>query len=133
MSLTLRQRPIYVLSFLLVLVVPQVLGLGKQFDLGFKPFITDPKRVPLSWDMFSNPVDRCTVTWTSPLQLGDHRISSLREVELPLEWDIVLDKIEQYRMMARALCPYSTEHPNSVQLQCYSSGGAETKNEFTCD
>lgn len=129
---TLRQRPIYVLCFLFIVFVPQVLSLAEQFRLGFRPFVQDPVRVPLSWDMFSNRVDRCIVSWTSPLHLGDANISSLRDVELPLEWDIVLDTVEQYEELAKGLCPYSNSHPTSALLHCFSAEGLETQNEYLC-
>jgi hypothetical protein len=131
-NLNLRQKPIYVLCFLFILAVPQVLGLAGQFQYGFRPFFQDPIRIPFSWDMFSNRVDRCIVTWTHPLRIQNMTFSSLREVNLPLEWDVVLDRIEDYQYLASALCPFATTFPAYAQLDCFAAEGNEVIREVPC-
>jgi len=129
----LRQRPVYVLFFLIALTVPQVQGLVRQFKEGFRPFLQDPIRVPFSWDMFSNRVDRCIVTWDKPLLIDGHRLNSLRDVELPVEWDIILDYVPHYQRMAHDLCHYYSAEPNVARLQCFTARGEEITGEAACD
>jgi hypothetical protein len=126
------RSPLYVLAFLLILGVPQLAAFAMQFNLGFRPFMSEPTRVPLSWDMFSNRVDRCVVKWSSPLQMGAHTISSLRDVELPLEWDIIFDEAGMYRAASESLCRAFATGPNETQLHCYFNNGTETQDAFKC-
>ena len=126
------RSPIYVFVFLVVLALPQAIAFAWQFNLGFRPFLTEPTRVALSWDMFSNHVDRCVVKWTSPLQIGPHRISSLRDVELPFEWDIILDQASVYHDMGAALCRSFAQGEAEVQYRCFLNNGTETQDAIKC-
>ena len=126
------RSPLFVFVFLVALALPQAMAFVSQFTQGFLPFVSNPQRVTLSWDMFSNPVDRCVVKWSSPLQIGPHLISSLRDVELPLEWDIILDDARVYRSMSQELCKAFAIAPTQAQVHCFLNNGTETQDAFQC-
>jgi hypothetical protein len=122
----------FVFTFVSLLLISQLAAFSYQFVSGFRPFFTDANRVPLSWDMFSNRLDRCVVKWSPSIQIGPHTLSSLRDVELPFEWDIIFDRIEDYRAASLGLCRQFGTISTRVQLHCFSSEGKETRDEFSC-
>lgn len=130
--MSLRQSPVFVMAFLLVLILPQAVAFVWQWHDGFRPFVRDPQRVSLSWDMFSNRVERCTLKWDYPIQIGQNRLSSLRDVELPFEWDVILDYAYDYHGLARSLCPFSTTAGNSAHFRCYFPDGQVRNDELSC-
>ena len=130
------QGPRSIALFILMLAVVQAAAFERQFILGFVPFVHEPTRVPFSWDMFANRVERCTLEWAPPLQLGDHQLARLRDVEVPFEWDVTFDRAADYRMTGDWLChmggfqkgPGSTQ----VKMKCFIQNGTEFHDQFNC-
>ena len=123
--------PRSVVLFLTLLAVPQVVALGEQVALGFRPFGHEPRRVPLSWDMFSVPIARCDVRWTPPLNMDGHSVARLRDTGTALEWDPVYDRVEDYTLAARYGCEFASV-PTTAQLRCVTSEAAVALDSFAC-
>jgi len=128
-----RRHPLYVAIFILLIGVPQFHALLQQFHFGFRPFVQNPTRVSYSWDMFSNKVDRCLVNFAVPLSVGPLNFSSLRDIGLAFEWDIIFDRVEDYTAVTRALCQASSHQTNSAKLHCFTSQGQELEDEIPCN
>ncbi len=128
-----RNSPFYLVGFLLLVGVPQLFAIIFQFKMGFSPFVHDPVRVPFSWDMFSNRVERCGVTWDPPLQGPLGALSSLRQFGTTMEFDIIYDHIDQYRGVAQWLCGMGGPHNGSrIRLRCFVPKGTEIDDELAC-
>src|SRR5665213_2805395 len=110
-----ERSPIYILIFLIFLSAPQLAAMGVQFYSGYRPFAGDPVRVPLSWDMFATRVERCTLSWNAPLNFNSQSIYSLRDIELPLEWDIIFDHVENYKVVKERICQSFSMAPTQAQ------------------
>jgi hypothetical protein len=125
-------KKLKVLAFIAALCFPQIAALAFQFFLGFRPFSQDPTRVPFSWDMFANRVERCAVSWKSPLVIGKNSYSKLHDFTLPFEWDVVFDRTLDYRSAAFALCHEWSQSENSASLRCFLPDGTHFNDEFRC-
>ena len=110
-----------------------MIALGWQFALGYRPFFNNPERVAFSWDMFSNRVERCTVQWTPPLQNEGWPIASLRDLVLPFEWDLVFDRVDDYKIVGKYLCSRWKTGQTRVNLKCFRQEGVVDFHEFNCD
>jgi hypothetical protein len=128
-----ERTPIYVAIFLLTLSAPQLVATASQFYFGFRPFAHDPVRVPLSWDMFATRVERCTLSWGLPLKFSSQSIYSLRDIELPLEWDIIFDHVDDYRAVKKGICQSFAMSPTQAQMHCFLPDGTETEEASDCD
>jgi hypothetical protein len=125
------RSPRFVAAFIAALILPQVYAVGRQFQLGFRPFGREPVRVPLSWDMFATRIERCALTWTPPVSTPVGRLSSLRDLAPTLEWDVVGDRREQYDYFARKGCSYALARTR-VDLECVSPDGRREASDFDC-
>ena len=109
----------------------QLLALAAQFALGFRPFLTEPTRVPFSWDMFAVPIERCDLRFSPPLRRGDRMIGSLRGAGPPFEWDFVQNRVASYRALAASICE-EAEHPARIALRCYLPEGRAVNDAVDC-
>lgn len=126
------RAPWYKFAFVLFLAVPQLIAFYSQFASGFRPFVQEPTRVPLSWDMFANRMERCRVEWTPTIYVGPRALSALRDVQLSLEWDIIFDHREDYRGAASWFCQNYAVSPTRVQLHCFLPQGEDLDDGFSC-
>ena len=124
---------LYVFAFIGCLAIPQLGALGIQFARGYRPFGHQAERVPFSWDMFANRVERCTVEWTPALQIEKHRLTSLHGLDLPFEWDIALDSVETYRAVAGNLCRKAGAPSTRARLHCFLPDGTEMDDDAYCN
>ena len=124
-------RPGYVAAFVGLLTLAQLGALGRQFRAGYRPFLHAPTRVPFSWDMFSTAISRCGIEWDPPLRLPGKRFGRLRDAGLPLEWDPVYDRVEDYVAAAEAGCTRATD-PTVVRLLCFTRDGTTVRHAFVC-
>jgi hypothetical protein len=127
-----RARTLRLIFFLAILIIPQLAALGLQFALGFRPFRQDPVRVALSWDMFSNRVERCVLSWNPPLNTPGAPLTSLHEAGLSLEWDLILDRMGSYAMLGHGLCRQWGSPLTQVQMQCFLPAGTEAHYAMPC-
>jgi len=121
-----------VVVFILLLFVPQFYAFILQFVGGFTPFKTEPRRIHLSWDMFSTKVERCVLTWSPAIHLGRETLSGLRDASLPLEWDLTFDHVLDYRNVANLGCNLGGLPQTKIKLKCFEQEGKITHEEFTC-
>lgn len=127
----LTRSPIYVAIFLFSLVLPQLLAIDAQFIKGFRPLRHEPTRVPLSWDMFANTVQRCTLAWDPPIHVFGLTFSSFKDLGARMEWNVVYDRAEDYRAAARWICRVSRK-PIWIKLHCFFPNGSEDKSDYHC-
>ena len=120
--------------FILILFVPQLPAFSLQFTRGFVPFVHEPGRVPLSWDMFSTPVERCRLEWQPPLSIPGRRLGSFAELGTRLEWDVIYDHVSDYRQTGRLFCLLGAGErvPRRMALDCFLPSGIEIRDENTC-
>jgi hypothetical protein len=107
------------LGFLAAMASIQGAALLQQFELGFVPFMTNPRRVPFSWDMFSIPIERCGITWDPPLPITARGLPSLRATAPALEWDPVYNAVPDYIAAARYGCSFQ-KAPTKVHVRCFT-------------
>jgi hypothetical protein len=117
---------------LALLAVVQISALSWQFVDGFGLFLNEPRRVPFSWDMFSNPVERCTLNWLPALHVENQTLAKLRDLTLPIEWDVVYDSIDDYKAIGAYMCAHHAAAPTRVNFHCYLHNGSELRDEFSC-
>jgi hypothetical protein len=132
MPFRLDRSPVYVVIFLSLLSAPQLSALVTQFTQGFRPFVSDPARVTLSWDMFSNRVERCVMEFERKMDSGTAIYLPMRGLGTRLEWDVIFDRHDDYRNAGMVLCrqgPGTTQ----VRLHCYLPDGTQTHEEFACE
>ena len=130
---SLDRSPRCVASFVLFLVLAQLYAFGLQFARGFRPFVHEPGRVPLSWDMFANKLERCVLSWTPAIPTPAGTISSLKELGTGVEWDIVYDRASDYEMIEKWVC--SSVYLNGgikISRHCFFPNGTETRHENNC-
>ena len=125
------RTPRQVLRFVVPLAALQLLALGAQFALGFRPFRTAPTRVPFSWDMFAVPIERCDLRFSPPIRREGKVIESLRAAGPPFEWDYVQNRVATYRAIAGEVCA-APEHPERVALRCYVPEGRAVNDAVDC-
>ncbi len=126
------RSPTCVALFVSLLVIVQLVAVVMQFRQGFFPFRGDAVRVPFSWDMFANRLERCSTHWNPPIRINEHVLGSLRDVELPFEWDLILDWVNYYRLMMQELCGNFGTGPTRAKLHCYLHTGTTIYYEFKC-
>ena len=127
----LDRSPAFVAAFLALLCLPQASALVLQVARGFRPFGAAPARVPFSWDMFANRVERCGVWWDPALEIpGLGRVEQLKDIEPGIEWDVVFDHAESYRDAGLALCRFAGGR--RVRLRCFKPDGSEWGNALEC-
>ena len=117
-----RQKLLGVLGLVLVLAFVQARAIVGQFQEGFRPFGHPPTRVAWSWDMFSVPIERCVMRFDPPIEFSGRRMGSFRSaVRVPFEFDIAMNRVDDYKAVALSLCENkSTSH---VQLSCSTPRG----------
>jgi hypothetical protein len=118
------------LLFYLVALL-QLSMLTRQFVLGFWPLRHDPQRVSFSWDMFATTVVRCDLRWDSPVVLGGRHLSALSDLNAPIEWNVIFDTLESYRLFAATSCSLSPA-PQSVDLHCFLPNGTVRRERHVC-
>lgn len=114
----------------------QAVATGKQFVLGFRPFVSTPQRVPLSWDMFAIDITRCSIAWTPPLNIDGRTVRSLHDLSAPFEWDVVYNTREQYRSVAKYACISGAPGPDAqkhYRLTCWISPPQPVVEEGSCE
>ncbi len=127
------RSPQYVFGFLLLLVVPQLIAITSEFREGFRPFKHEPVRVPFSWDMFSNRVERCALEWSPPLKGPEGALASLKQFGTTLEWDVIYDHVDNYRAMGLWLCGMGGPNNGShVRLKCFLPQGTRIEDDIAC-
>jgi hypothetical protein len=125
--------PPFIALFIFALAAVQLAAFEMQFSSrGFIPFAHEPGRVPLSWDMFANRVERCTLEWTPAITVGTHTLQTLRDVELPLEWDVTFDHAIDYRQAGAWLCERGSQKKTEGHLNCFLETGTEFHDDFVC-
>jgi hypothetical protein len=127
----LDRQPLFVAAFLAVLFLPQAAAFALQIAGGYRPFVTAPGRVPLSWDMFAIRIVRCDVTWEPPLLIGEQRVAAMREAGWPLEWDVTYDTIGAYRHEALRGCNFAVA-PTTAHLLCFTHDGRTETADVAC-
>jgi hypothetical protein len=125
------QSPIFVAAFVFLLAATQVGALGVQFVRGFRLMGHEPVRVPFSWDMFANRVERCILNWDPPLATQIGPFSSLRQLGTKLEWEVVYDHKEDYERIGQWVCHAGGENTR-VHLRCFQLDGSQTNHELSC-
>jgi hypothetical protein len=126
--------PTRAVLFAALLFLPQAGALALQVRGGFRPFAHEPRRVPLSWDMFAVRIDRCDVEWDPPLpapDAGDAGLRRLSERGLRLEWFPVYALRSHYRDAAWRGCELARK-PTQVRLVCYTPEGRTVRDAFAC-
>jgi hypothetical protein len=126
------RSPECVLAFIVCVSIPQFVALTAQFERGFRPFLSEPSRVPFSWDMFSNRVERCAVRWEPPGQWHGKELSALSDLIAPLEWDPVFDHADTYRRVAEEGCREKTRVPGRAVVTCFFPDGTWSEDEYRC-
>jgi hypothetical protein len=121
-----------ILIFIVLLTLVQLTAIGLQFARGFRPFRRPPSRVPFSWDMFANPLERCQLIWTPPLHTPGVPLASLRQAGLRWEWDIIFDRVSAYEFFARAVCRQWGDRSAVAELNCFLPDGTEEYRAFPC-
>ena len=117
--------------FLSALAAVQIFALAKQFWLGFRPFAQAPKRVALSWDMFSTEIERCTLDWNPPLKTPMGTLKSLSDLDANIEWGVVANSARVYGVWGKWGCQWS-DKPTQVKLKCFATDGQERRYGFDC-
>ena len=125
-------RPWLIAAFLALLVSVQLVALGQQFALGYRPFVHPPARVPLSWDMFAQPIERCELRWTPPLRIYGREVHAMPELGPRFEWDAVLDYSEDYEQLGLDACAEFGEPDAHVVLTCFLPEGRTLHREVPC-
>ncbi len=125
-------RPWLIALFLSILVAAQLGAVAGQVDLGYRPFVHPPGRVPLSWDMFAQPIERCEVRWTPPLQVHGREVSAMPELGPGIEWDAVLDSSSDYEELGLDACVEFGRPDAHVVLTCFLPEGRTTHREIPC-
>jgi len=125
-------RPWVIAAFLALLVSVQLGAVGQQFTLGYRPFVHAPARVPLSWDMFAQPIERCELRWTPPLQIYGREVHAMPELGPRFEWDAVLDYSEDYEQLGLQACAEFGAPNTSVELTCFLPEGRTLHREVPC-
>jgi hypothetical protein len=126
------RRPAVVALLVALLAGAQLAALGAQWRAGFRPFVHEPGRVPLSWDMFAVRIERCDVAWAPSLPVDDGPpIARMSERARPLEWFAVYDTRESYRAVGLQGC--SLARPGTrVTLSCHLPDGTSAREAFDC-
>lgn len=132
MALYRELRPYLIALFLAVLVSAQVWAFARQVQLGYRPFVRAPQRVPLSWDMFAPALERCSLEWSPALQINGNPVRAMHELGLRMEWDAVLDRAEDYEQMGHWACyEFGAEHTR-MTITCFHPQGRTTRRELPC-
>lgn len=126
-----HRTPLFIISFVAILAISQLVALGGQFYQGFRPFGEQPKRVTLSWDMFANRVERCDLRWTPAFRTPGGPFSSIRDLGTALEWDVAYDHVSDYRLAARLICRLSGGGVH-FHLNCFLPEGKPLQDDFNC-
>ena len=101
----------------------QLAALAGQLRRGFRPFGAPPVRVPLSWDMFATRIERCTMGFQPAFPIAPGKeLSNLTEAGEPIEWFPVFDRLETYRLVARASCKQARPGTR-IYLRCWLPDG----------
>jgi len=128
----LDHSPRFAVALVACLALPELAALGIQFINGYIPFFHEPVRVPLSWDMFANKVERCTLDWDRPIHAGKITIQHLQDLGQAIEWVFVYDRMEDYQ----STIPYSCNEPGmsgaKSHLQCFLPSGGIIHHDFIC-
>jgi hypothetical protein len=128
--------PLYVMVFLLLLVGGQIRAFYHQFELGFRPFIHEPVRVPFSWDMFAVKSERCLLSWDPPLKATPIGVlKELKQFSAPFEWDVIYDSPESYQLAGQTGCSFDSGLRSSTikfRIRCFNLAGIEVEHEFPC-
>jgi len=128
-----RERyPLFIALFIFFLGTSQMYAFGLQWARGFFPFIHEPARVPFSWDMFANRVERCALSWTPAIKVGEHELSSLHEATTSFEWDVTYDHALDYRANGIGLCQLGRRGPTQAHLHCFLPNGSEFYDDIDC-
>lgn len=118
--------------FCAALALPQLAAQVQQWRGGFRPGGAAPGRVLGSWDMFAPRIERCGVRWTPPLAQGTGAsLASLRDLSPRLEWDVVTDRVADYRSLALAGCSIARQ-PTRVNMLCFLPTGEAYRDDFDC-
>jgi len=123
-----------VFAFILVLFVPQLIAFFLQFKEGFVPFVHEPRRIALSWDMFSTPVERCRLAWEPPVSLPGKALGSFVEMGTRLEWDPMFDHVDEYRQTGQVFCLLGGGKiaKSRIVLDCFLPSGVESRDDIPC-
>jgi hypothetical protein len=115
------------LALIAILGSIQIYALAQQFRQGFRLFGSPPVRVPFSWDMFAPRIERCSLKWNPPLEIGGRLVADVHQLDAPFEWFPVWDRIRAYQAVA---CFYANP-PTRVSMVCFDSSGAHEQ-ELEC-
>jgi hypothetical protein len=121
---------------IVVLVLLQAGAMQDQFASGFRPFAQEPTRQPFSWDMFAIRISRCNILWTPPLKTRTGlEVTSMADLSVTIEWNPVMNTIEQYMGFAMWMCKRSLPAAMGIRharLICFSPDMGRTTYDLPC-